>query len=278
MGNLRGFECKMMTHCDNIRFLSESVYRFLTDVFSHKLSFSELGITDLLIFSIAEYSRLVSTDKIEIYKTSWKYESIYGNDIDLFIQNNTGKFNPYALQAKVMSYSGFFKDTKIKKELKNGQWVRAEQQWEKLLKHEKKFGSKTYYLLYCGKPSWRPPKAQVIPIRKDCLGVPTIEELGFGIVERCEIENLKNSTTTNHGALNFKDVFPLKIDSLRKLFCCSADLPPTKKQYELNEIDKSGYKKIYTDASEKKENVETESDRHKPKKGNAPIRIIVKNG
>ncbi len=140
-------------------------------------------------------------------------------------------------------------------------------------------GKAYYYLLYCGKPFNNPPT--VNPTRGDCLGIPPIEELGFGIVERVEIAKLKNSPLTNTGALKFNNVFLDKIDSLRKLFCCSSHLPNTAKQYELTEIDKNGYKKIYTDAKEKnenEENKEVKSDEGKPKKGNAPIRMIVKNG
>ena len=93
-----------MSHCNNIRQFSSAVYLFLTEVFSYRLTFSELGLTDHLLLDLARYSRLTGLRTVEIYKMSWRIESVYGNDIDLFIQNNSGTYNWYALQAKVMSF------------------------------------------------------------------------------------------------------------------------------------------------------------------------------
>lgn len=256
-----------MTHCNNIRKFSTTVYHFLTDVFMYNLNFSELGLTDHLLHHIIRYSNLSRQQDIEIYKMPWTVESVYGNDIDLFIQNSSGTFNWYALQAKVMSPNGAFSDIKIK--------PIPVQQWDKLLSHEAKFGSKTFYLLYCGQ-SRRPPNTN--PTRPDCIGVPSIEEYGAAIVETNTIKSIRTIKLTRYANLYFRDVFPDNIDSLRKLFCCAGNLPTTYKQFNREEISADGYQKVYiTDNNIKDDISEDNSQEGNLKEGFAPIRIVITN-
>lgn len=256
-----------MSHCNNIRIFSTKVYHFLTGVFSNRLGFSEVGLTDHLVFSIVAYSNISGQQDVEIYKTTWPIESVYGNDIDLFVQNNSGTFNWYALQAKVMSYNGAFRDL-------NYDQAAPRQQWEKLLDHEAIFNSKTYYLLYSGQSLLRPPT--VGPTRADCLGIPPIQELGVGIVETSVISNLRTNVLSHYSQLYFHHVFPDQIDSLRKLICCAGSLPRTTKQFNRTEIDTDGYQKIYLNNNDRKDSIE--NDDEKPtslKDGFAPVRIIM---
>ncbi len=251
-----------MSLCNNIRCFSTDVFHFLTEVFSHKLTFSEIGLTDHLILNLVRYCKMTGDNTITIYKTSWKYESKYGNDIDLFVENNSGKFNWYALQAKVMSYNGAFRDLKFDK-------TKPHQQWEKLLLHERSFGSKTYYLLYSGKSKIKFPITN--PKRLDCIGIPLIEELGLGIVDTQVIYDIRKTKIRSSQMFYFKYIFPDYIDSFRKLFCCS-ELPKTTKQFYHDEINLSGYEKIYSH-----ENNTNESGTDKLEKdGCAPIRVIIK--
>lgn len=255
-----------MLHCNNIRQFSIAVYHFMTEIFSYRLTFSEIGLTDHFLLDLARYSRISKHNNLEIYKMPWTVESVYGNDIDLFIQNNLGTFNWYALQAKVMSFNGAFKDLKYKPSSKF-------QQWDKLLSHETTFGSKTYYLLYCGKFLSTP---NTLTTRNDCIGLSSMHELGLSIVETQVVKSIR--TTINQSQqFYFKYVFPTKIDSIRKLFCCTSALPETTKKFQKWEIDTSGYQRIYSfnrnnfeDNGEQFENQTSES-------GKAPIRIIVFN-
>lgn len=240
------------------------VYNFLTDVFKYKLNFSELGLTDHLLHHIIRHSHLSRQQNVEIYKMPWPVESVYGNDIDLFIQNSSGSFNWYALQAKVMSPNGAFSDIKTK--------PIPVQQWDKLLDHEKTFGSKTYYLLYCGK-SLKAPKTN--PTRTDCIGVPPIDEYGTGIVETNIIKSIRTTSLTPHANLYFRHVFPAYIDSLRKLFCCLNNLPSTTKQFDRNEISTDGYQKIHYTDNSKDDALEENSHQFSLNKGYAAIRVIV---
>lgn len=254
-----------MPYCNNIRHFSSSVYNFLTEVFSYRLSFSEIGLTDHLMLDLARCSRMTGNNTVEIYKMPWTVETIYGNDIDLFIQNNTGTFNWYALQAKVMAFNGAFKDLKFNR-------LATSQQWDKLLLHETTFGSKTYYLLYSGQ-SLRPPTGS--PIRPDCIGIPSIDELGLGIVETQVIQSIRTTIIRPAQQLFFRHVFPNDIDSIRKLFCCSGSLPQTTKQFNRADIDTSGYQKIYFNNNDKIEDTDEEIEKNNLKEGFAPIRIIV---
>lgn len=255
-----------MTLCKNIQLLSISVYHYLSDVYKYRLSFSELGLTDHFILNLAQYSHLTGNSNVEIYKMPWTVESIYGNDIDLFIQNKSGTYTWYALQAKVMAFNGAFKDLKYNRKA-------ILQQWDKLLLHETIFGSKSYYLLYSGK-SQNPPKG--MPNRSDCKGIPSIDELGLGIVETSEIKNIRTKTLSQSQQFFFKNIFPLHIDSIRKLFCCSDSLHITTKQFKRDEIDTSGYKKIYFKENNKIFSKNDEIVKYNFEKGLAPIRLIIK--
>jgi hypothetical protein len=220
------------------------------------------------MLDLARHSRKRGNNSVEIYKMPWTVETIYGNDIDLFIQNNSGTFNWYALQAKVMAFNGAFKDLKYNR-------LATSQQWDKLLLHEATFGSKSYYLLYSGK-SQRPPTSS--PTRSDCIGIPAIDELGLGIVETQVIKNIRTSNIRPAQQLFFRHVFPNDIDSIRKLFCCSGSLPQTTKQFNRAEIDTSGYQRIYFSDGEKIEETDDEIKKNNLKEGFAPIRLIVTTG
>jgi hypothetical protein len=257
-----------MSHCTNIRRFSTSVYNFLSEIFSYDLNFSELGLTDHFVLELVRYARTTVSQNVEIYKTTWPIESRYGNDIDLFIQNPaTGRYNWYALQAKVMSNNGAFEDISYK--------PAPIQQWDKLLDHEFTFGSKTFYLLYSGK-SKRPPRN--LPTRSDCIGVPLINELGLGIVETLAMKSIRETSLTPYAKVYFRHVFPDHIDSIRKLFCCTNQLPQTSKQFSKMDISTRGYQTIYKYTS----NIEPltefrqiEDNELEQEAGSASVRIII---
>ncbi|SMO97121.1 hypothetical protein SAMN06265171_1204 [Chryseobacterium rhizoplanae] len=217
----------------------------------------------MLTIYIVEYSAVTNDQTIEIYKLPWTVESVYGNDIDLFIQNGEGSYNWYALQAKVMSYNGAFKDLKYNRN-------EAFQQWDKLLRHESVYGSKTFYLLYSGN-SLRAPYVQ--PTRRDCIGIPLISELGLGIVETRIVADIRTNVLRHSQMLYFEQVFPDHLDSIRKLFCCSPHLPPKGKTFKREEIETFGYRQVYADSKEFDE--DRDSQRYEIPDGAAAIRMII---
>jgi hypothetical protein len=183
------------------------VFDYLTDVFSLRLKMSELGITDLFVFHLTDFSVRYSVNNVSIYTTGWQVESKYGNDLDVFVQRSDGKYTWFALQAKVMSYNGAYKDIKAKP---------VPNQWNLLKHHESIFNSKSFYLLYNGRP-FRPTNAT--PSRPDCLNIPPLEEYGLGIVEPDLIGTVALSRAPS-GQVYFTDFFPDNMDSIRKLICC----------------------------------------------------------
>lgn len=250
-----------MTHCNEIRNFSSDVFHFLTEVFSYGLSFSELGLTDHLTMHITRTSRMAGLQDIEIYKVGWNIESVYGNDLDLFVQNSSGNFNWYALQAKVMSASGEYSDLKQKNA--------PIQQWQKLKTHESTFGSKAFYLLYNGQ--FCNTIKNITLTRSDCIGIPPLDELGLGIVEVDDITNLRVGMMPSH-PIRFNQVCPDYIDSIRKLFCCINSLPPTKKQFSRDEIKTDGYQKAFYNDNF----VDSKLEETSLPEGAAPIRMIIK--
>lgn len=243
--------------CQFINSLSSQIYSFLSRVFSKRLGYSELGMTDLLIFHITEYCHRNSHNNIQIYKSS--AEPMLGNDIDIFIQRSDKLYNWFTFQAKVMSYNGAFSDLKTKS---NG----SKQQWDKLLDHEKAFGSHAYYLFYVGEPDIN--KVSKSYYSPDCLGVAYLKELGYSISRADEIKKVRSSKTKS-GNTYFKDLFPQNIDPFRKLFCCSKSLP-SGKPYKYSDIDLEGfYRRMGPSYDEEIENIPNELP-----EGGAPIRIV----
>lgn len=260
-----------MSKCNKIRSFSRAVFEFLSETFSYGLTFSELGMTDHLVLNIVRHKSITSDNSIEIYKLPWTIESIYGNDLDLFIQNSSGTFDWYSLQAKIMSNNGAFKD------IKNPVGGNLAQ-WNKLKTHETLFGSKTYYLLYCGNPQIN--RITQNPTRSDCIGIPDIEEYGLSIVETNIIKHLRERTLSSYGQLFFNNVYPNDTDSLRKLFCCTDKTVKSKKQFKLEEINTRSYQRIYSEnqnpSRDNQKDFGNEDYRETSENGESKYRIIIK--
>lgn len=168
-----------MSICDYTSYFSRRAFSHLSEVFDYELNFSELGMTDLFVLDLVRFSHEVAPFQVEVYKTSWPVEKPYGNDIDLFVQDATGSYDWYALQAKVMSHEGVFNDLKVKKP------GTVEEQWHKLLLHEYLFGSQAFYLLYVGESKTNFPTAT--PTWSDCQGPASIADFGLTLVKALDI-------------------------------------------------------------------------------------------
>jgi hypothetical protein len=248
--------------CEYSSYLSQRVYRHLSDVFRHELSFSELGMTDHFILDLVRFTHRSSPATVKVYKTSWPVETAFGNDIDLFIGDGTGQYDWYAMQAKVMSHEGEFNDLKVK--------VKGElHQWHKLLLHERLFGSQAFYLLYVGKSKTNFPST--LPTKEDCHGLAPIGDYGLSLVKALDI----HKTVTRTTPMKFSDVFPDLVEPLRSIFCCPRPLPPTAKKYSEDEIFTPAYRQVYArekgDADSRDYNVLD----HVLPDGFAPLRILI---
>ncbi|WP_203296530.1 hypothetical protein [Luteirhabdus pelagi] len=228
-------------------------------------------MTDHLVLNIARYRRVTGDNTVDIFKLPWTIESVYGNDLDLFIEKSNGTFDWYSLQAKIMGTNGAFKD------IKNPTGGNLAQ-WNKLKVHERLFGSKTFYLLYCGNPQLN--RITQSPTRSDCIGIPNVEEYGLTIVETDIIKNLRERILSPYGQLFFNNVFPNDTDSIRKLFCCLGKTVKSKKQFKFNEINTKNYQRIYwedqQESSDNQKNLESEDFIETSENGESKYRIIIK--
>ena len=252
-----------MNICNYTSRFSRSAFRHLSEVFDYELSFSELGMTDLFVLDLVRFSQQVAPFQVEVYKTSWPVEKPYGNDIDLFVQDATGQYDWYALQAKVMSHEGVFNDLKVKKP------GTIEEQWHKLLLHEYLFGSQAFYLLYVGESKTNFPKTP--PTYSDCRGRAPIAEYGLTLVKALDIMN----TVTSTSAMPFSDVFPSLAEPLRALFCCPRKAPARATKFSRKDILPPVYKRVYARSKgDDPYRGYNHPDNFRPE-GFAPIRILI---
>ncbi len=216
--------------CTFIKTEAPELYNLLTKIFQYQLKMAEIGLTDLFIYKLTEYCDVNSLKNIAIYHA--KQESVYGADIDLFVEQDPGIYFWFALQAKVMNKQGLYKDLRIKK--------KSPQQWEKLKDNETKHGSKAFYLFYNGdyKKTGLPT-----PTRSDCQGTPALQDYGYGIVER---QCIAAHFVGGAARAKFTDFYPKDMDSLRKLLCCKVDDTTGLLQYTVADIHTAApYVQIY---------------------------------
>ena len=213
-----------MDVCYFASLFAENTYVYLSRVFKHRLGIAETGITDVFAFELADLCRRTGNTSVRMYAKTWPVESVYGNDIDLFMQRPDGLYNLFVLQAKKMSFNGAYKDLKLEA---------APNQWDKLLTHETLYGSKAFYLFYNGESVIAPITTN--PVRADCLGVPKLQELGLGIVEAATVKQVREVTHAT-GAIYMSYLFPDHMDSVRKLICCGDTLYTGLQGYSHNQI------------------------------------------
>lgn len=132
----------MTTICSFIQMYETGLWTYLSDVFSYRLTSSELGITNDLIYKIVKFYN-GRPRNCEVYAFSDKvYEYRRGADIDLFIEDNgSGNYYFYMLQAKTMDYRGRYLDIKP--------WSRRAQYY-KIIRNAKIENALPLYLLYNG--------------------------------------------------------------------------------------------------------------------------------
>jgi hypothetical protein len=165
--------------CNLFQSISQYIWNQLGQMHFFGLDWSELGITDEIIYFIRRYSYLNKDYSILIQKA--KNENIRGNDIDLFIEAQPNKYYWFALQAKVLkqnkSYATFLDGSS-----KDFHKVIVDSQWEKLSKLEKYFKCKAFYLLYNGDLNFSYNGT-------DCFGSYNQDQFGCTILETNIVAN-----------------------------------------------------------------------------------------
>ncbi|BDD05233.1 hypothetical protein [Aureibacter tunicatorum] len=256
-----------MTESLNISEFSVSVFKFLTDVFSFNLGYSKEEMNFHFFQGLSKFTDESEDAEVSIYYIPSKQKSFYGNDVDLFMEEESGQYRWYALKTNIMHFNGAYKDLKFNPKAK-------EQVWDRLLRHEQNFGSKSYYLFYSGKTR----SLHELPesVREDFLGKPTLPEVGLGIVETSEIKRIRENEIKPYGLFYFHHVFPEHMDSIRKLFGGKEFMPSTSKVYSLQEALPSAYKQLKRKHFDIAERLAHKKVDMGSTSGLAPIRIIVK--
>ena len=234
----------------------------MSKVFMYNLKVSEIGLTNHLVFDITNFYASFPS-KCEVYSLHAINEHIRGADIDLFIQNSSGSYQYYMIQAKVMDYRGYYNDI--------AKW-NPKSQFLKLIKGAKKENALPLYLLYNGST-------------KNSLNGEG--KYGTSVVAAGEINKFRTNQRKVgyiHGQNKlYFDLIYQYMEPYQNLFCNGLegiDLPPNKKENEI--YTGFPYRKIQknTDVnplSEDGKNDYLEKLSIIKEKGLAPIRIIIKD-
>lgn len=215
-----------MNICDFIDNKSKDIFNFLTDVFHYKLTYSELGLTDLLVYELTKFIKTNSINNIDLLRITSDIECVFGNDLDIFIENYSKTYNWFVFQAKVLGPNGAYNDLKPKK--------KNPQQWEKLKLHETVFGSKAYYLLYSGQPKIKTKQISGQSIKSDCKGNFNFDNIGLGMVAADKILKIRSSKRNSQN-LYLNELFPNEMECLRNIICCGSKFKNVK-TYNKSEI------------------------------------------
>ena len=228
---------------------------------------SETGITDYIYNHI--FLSSLSAKNVRIFKIKSNVESVFGNDLDLFIKDGENRYKWFVFQAKVMDYNGAFKDLKRKKK---GSFP----QWTKLQVHQKLFDSEPYYLFYCGQPKTKTKQISGNIRFKDFLGKANYRELGIAAVTLNDV--IKNRKGKGGASLTyFNEFFPKEIKAFRHFFSNKYLNTESNRYYELDEIiDNNYYNEIDTKTLRDNMNDNYENfDKIITDKGEGKTRIIL---
>lgn len=205
----------MISYCPRITGLSNFIWHYLTEVFSYSLPVAEIGLTNHLVFDMVNYYANKGS-LCEAFAIHAPKESLRGADIDLFIENESGLFIHYMLQAKVMNYSGRFLD--ISKWSPSAQFV-------KLKNTAYTENATPLYLLYSGKSN------------KSTLGNSSHGASVIGAEAICNYRyGQKLSKSKRVEKLHFDILYPLGLEPYQVLFCGESDKIKKAKGKSFSEI------------------------------------------
>jgi hypothetical protein len=211
--------------------LSICIFNYLGKIFAQKSRMSETGITDFLFNHIILSS--LFTGNIRLLKLKSNIESVFGNDLDLFVKVAPNKYKWFVFQAKVAEYTGAFNDLKKKDKL-------GFPQWYKLRIHRQLFNSEPYYLFYYGQSSIKSRQINGNIDFTDCMGNANYRELGLSAVELDKVIK-KREGTGNYQLTYFRDFFPNNVKAFRSFFCQNGLDMNANRYYSLEEIIETRY-------------------------------------
>mgnify|MGYP003534107135 CR=1 FL=1 len=179
----------------------------------HKLGLNdkEVAITNDIIADILEY-RITHLKNFDVYARDGYLESVYGNDIDLFVEIYPDEYKWFALQAKLLKKNNKYNSLRDSSD--------GDYQWDKLYHLEEISGCTPYYLLYNGVENYKHPGKDL------CNKEFNESQFGCSLVEPREIETLATKIGRTGRYINpkFEDIHPKLAQPWRVLVCCQQEV------------------------------------------------------
>ncbi|MDD3876659.1 MAG: hypothetical protein PHT69_08565 [Bacteroidales bacterium] len=160
---------------------------------------SEVGFTNDIVAIIRD--NVLSFPNIGIWANLGYKENIYGSDLDIFVEESPGRYIWWALQAKVLTKGGIYKD--LKKKHNN------EYQWEKLNKLSMNSGCISRYLFYNGMADYSYSGSD------KCNRAFNEKQFGCSLVLTSDVEQIALSATPT-----FYHFHPSLAQPWRIITCC----------------------------------------------------------
>jgi hypothetical protein len=200
-----------------------------------KTNLKEVGITADILVEILRYHKKKGIP-LGVIAQEGKNESIYGSDLDVFVEVKPNEYVWYALQAKLLKANNRY-DEFYDYDPKKGE----KPQWEKLKILEYMGNCKAYYLLYNGKRGFYKKGLTSL-----CGTRFKTTQFGCSLVKPILVESLESRKDKRGHQVNptFEDFHPLQAQPWNVLTCCQAK-SSNLATYSLKEI-LSSRKKGYT--------------------------------
>lgn len=267
--------------CKLFESIAEMVWKKIVRAHEVNIDLKEVGITADILVEILQYNKL-GIPNFDVYaKPGWS-ENIYGSDIDVFIETESGLYRWFALQAKILKKNNRYDTLRDSSD--------GIMQWTKLAKIEAAASCKAYYLLYNGKDNFKYSGTDF------CENDFVENQYGCSLVEPKYIEEIANKTSQKGNFITptFEDIHPKDAQPWRILTCCLHDTTENK-LYSSREILESNPSLKIVNQDKKivdKEDFNADQFKEKDKisvisnnsineaarkaKWNPPLRIIVK--
>ena len=195
--------------CKLFEDIASKVWKKIIKAHDVNANLPEIGITADILVKILQYNKGLTN--FDVYaKNSWN-ESMYGSDIDVFVETYKNQYRWFALQAKILKSSNQYDKLRY---ASGGIF-----QWDKLTLLEAVSGCKSYYLLYNGRDGY------VHNGNDSCDRNFTESQFGCSLVEPMDIKRIANKTKANGSFIKatFEDFHPKFAQPWRILTCCYHD-------------------------------------------------------
>lgn len=242
--------------CQLFENIAEKVWKRISSAHEVNVNLSEIGITADVMVDILQYNKSLANFDVFVRKAD--DESLYGNDIDLFVETNTNEYRWFALQAKILKTSGNYDKLRYS----SGGIL----QWDKLLLLEGVSGCRSYYLLYNGDGT----NSYNYNGNDKCDRNFSETQFGCSIVNTNDVINIASRTNARGKFIKatFNDFHHNLAEPWRVLTCCYHDTVGIE-LYSIEKITESNIN--FRPISQTTDDIKTEEDDFEEKDFNSEI-------